>query len=261
MKSSKAGSCKAASSLPESIHEHLNMYAIAAGAAGVGILALAQPAEAKIVYTPANVKIVVNHQYNLDLNHDGVTDFTIENPFRFHIDRLYASAAAGNGVVGGKNGWAGWAAALDRGAQIGSVQTFIAPDAGMAICIQYGGCHGPWANVMNRYLGLKFITNGKTRYGWARLSVQGSIGVVATLTGYAYETIAGQSIKAGQTKEADDPNDEGFGAGASVTSPIPDAPEVASLGMLALGAQGVPLWRRKESIGAASENNSVSAFQ
>jgi hypothetical protein len=34
-----------------SIHQQLNMYALAAGAAGVGVLALAQPAEAKIVYT------------------------------------------------------------------------------------------------------------------------------------------------------------------------------------------------------------------
>jgi len=37
------------------------------------------------------------------------------------------------------------------------------------------------------------------------------------------------------------------GSGAFLTSPIPDTPHPASLGMLALGAQGVPLWRRKES--------------
>jgi hypothetical protein len=32
-----------------------------------------------------------------------------------------------------------------------------------------------------------------------------------------------------------------------LTNPIPDIPQPASLGILALGAQGVPLWRRKES--------------
>jgi hypothetical protein len=53
------------------------MYALAAGAAGVGVLALTQPAEAKIVYTPANVHIGVGKHYHLDLNHDGATDFTI----------------------------------------------------------------------------------------------------------------------------------------------------------------------------------------
>ena len=38
--------------LSESIHQQLSMYALAASAAGVGMLA--QPAEAKIVYTPVH---------------------------------------------------------------------------------------------------------------------------------------------------------------------------------------------------------------
>jgi hypothetical protein len=53
------------------------MYTLAAGAAGVCILALAQPAEAKIVYTPANIRLGMNQHYDLDLNHDGITDFSI----------------------------------------------------------------------------------------------------------------------------------------------------------------------------------------
>ena len=38
--------------LPDSIHQQLSMYAIAAGAAGVGVLAMAQSVEAKIIYKP-----------------------------------------------------------------------------------------------------------------------------------------------------------------------------------------------------------------
>jgi hypothetical protein len=38
-------------------HQRLNMYAVAAVATGVGALVLVQPAEAKIVYTRANVAI------------------------------------------------------------------------------------------------------------------------------------------------------------------------------------------------------------
>jgi hypothetical protein len=69
-----------------------------------------------------------------------------------------------------------------------------------------------------------------------------------TLTGYVYETIPGKSIKTGRTKgPADDPTNDEFSPGASLTNPISDTPQPASLGMLALGAQGVPLWRRKES--------------
>jgi hypothetical protein len=113
---------------------------------------------------------------------------------------------------------------------------------------------GPFANTTQRYLGLKFKVNGKVHYGWVRFAsvkasaCNGGPAVTAFLTGYAYETIPSKSIKAGQTKEAgDDPTDEAFSSGASLTSPIPETPQPASLGMLALGAQGVPLWRRKES--------------
>jgi hypothetical protein len=39
--------------LSDSVHHQLNMYALAASAAGVSVLALAQPAECKIIYTHA----------------------------------------------------------------------------------------------------------------------------------------------------------------------------------------------------------------
>ena len=68
-----SGPRKTASNLSESVHQRLNMYALAASAAGVGVLALAQPAEAKIIYTPAHKSI--GAKTFLDLNHDGVHDF------------------------------------------------------------------------------------------------------------------------------------------------------------------------------------------
>ena len=46
--------------LSDSLYQHLHMYALAASAAGVSLLAMAQPSEAEIVYTPANVTIGTN---------------------------------------------------------------------------------------------------------------------------------------------------------------------------------------------------------
>ena len=51
--------------LPRSLHRQLNSYAPAASAAGVGVLVLAQPAEAKIIYTMAHHLIPPNTHYNL----------------------------------------------------------------------------------------------------------------------------------------------------------------------------------------------------
>ena len=63
--------------LSESTQRRLGMYALAAGAAVVGMVALAQPAEAKIVYTPKRVQLQLGNPYPIDLNHDGTPDFVL----------------------------------------------------------------------------------------------------------------------------------------------------------------------------------------
>jgi hypothetical protein len=239
------------SNLSESVRQQLNMYVIAAGAAGVSLLASVQPSEAKIVYTPADVVIGRNQAFAIDLNDDGTSDLVIKQRSHgiasFHHKSLLAEPAQGNGVEEGTQGH-GWAAALKAGAKIGQTKYF-AGSLEMAYQIRSIGHNksgGYWNYSQARYLGVEFRINGRTHFGWARF--KNSSYNRATLTGYAYETVAGKSIIAGKTKgPADERDEEDFRPSASLTSPIPDTPRPASLGMLALGAQGVPLWRRKES--------------
>jgi len=113
------------SNLSESTHERLNAYALAASAAGVGMLVLAHPAEAKIVYTKAHRVIGFDSNYMLDLNHDGKADFIIYHNAHVsdsgHASSLSVSAASSalkneaEGTVGGRSFLA---AALERGARI-----------------------------------------------------------------------------------------------------------------------------------------------
>jgi hypothetical protein len=224
--------------LPEAIQRQLNMYALAASAAGVGILALALPAEAEIVYTPTHQRVTHGGSFKIDLNHDGITDFTLINTFSTTTStfrsNLSVRPAAGNGA----EGWTGfrpYASALKLGGGIGPAHYF--PGKQMA-SVNVGPAAvyyvGSWVNVKNRYLGLRFKIKGQTHYGWARLSVQvQNHTVVGTLTGYAYETVAGKPLKAGQTKEED----------AATIQP-------ASLGHLARGASALSAWRGKEPLEA-----------
>ena len=200
----------------------------------------------------------------VDLNRDGKNDFSIgEGTFSTYLGMQVAMLS----VIGDRTGNAvaahfglGYyaASALAPGVRVGpTITTHHGPQV-MAYEYFFTGskapwCRGPWDNVQRRYLGLKFVIKGKTHFGWARLNVKAKCNLpfrgqlTAVLTGYAYETIPGKSIKAGQTKDApDDFTNSDFAPGASLINPIPSTPHPAALGALALGAQGIPLWRRKE---------------
>jgi len=215
--------------LSQSFHERLNCYTLQAAVAGAGLLVLARPAEAKIVYTPTHHVINNGGSFPLDFN-QGVTALTFRNwatsscstdgscwPFQ----NLAASLAKGNRAVHNIAG----AVAMKPGMRIGPKQFFgggreIMAFAGTGTTSRAGGS---WANVKNRYLGVRFKIKGETHYGWARLSVRVHVPltVTATLTGYAYETIANKPIIAGKTE------------GSNVITLQPD-----SLGRLAQGSAG-----------------------
>jgi hypothetical protein len=224
-------------------------YAAVASAVGL-VLVSPQQSEAKIIYTPAHQIIGKNARYHLDLNHDRLPDFTLVNKHDcntdFCIDVLSAIPAAGNGVEG-KPGFLSipYAYALKRGALVGPKQPFAGKL--MASSDSGQGTIGRWLNVTNGYLGLKFKIHGQTHYGWARLTVKilGSATIRTTLTGYAYETIPNRPIVAGRTIGTDDPGDTGQ------TLPIMlknSRSKDSSLGVLALGAPGLSIWRRKNAM-------------
>jgi hypothetical protein len=206
--------------LSGSLNRRLGQYALAASSAGVGLLALAQSAEAKIVYTKTHQVIGANGVYNLDLNHDGIVDFVIQqidycaSTSCFGFQRSFLAKEALGNAVQGRIGMSNrhYAGALRANAWIGARQRFISgghngetmllvrEDQDFRILYTYG----KWNNVKNRYLGLKFKIGGKIHYGWARLSVHNQGGTITgTLTGYAFETIPNKSIVAGKTKGSD----------------------------------------------------------
>jgi len=239
--------------LSDSVHRQLNMYALSASAAGVGMLALAQPAEGKIVYTPAHHVIDYGARYKLDLNRDGITDFSIRNLLSYcDTDGICSKALRAYPALDG-NVLAGTlvdnrANPFPAGVKIGGNKTFR-PLVTLEEITSFGTHRyydfGYWLNVKNRYLGLAFKVRGKIHFGWARMSVSvAKYSISVTLTGFAYETIPNKPIIAGKTKGPDD-----------ISVGEPDAvlamptPEPATLGLLALGSPALSMWRREESVG------------
>jgi len=208
----------------------LRSYALAAAGCGIGLLASAQPSEGQIVYTPAHVVITncCGASYNLDLNGDGITEFAFGGTTNLYawfyvVGRHNDARVVGFQSPGGSGCYAN---ALQAGVVIG----FQRPTCSQA---QPGSMAREWTNESDRYLGLTFKIDNEIHYGWARLSVRvNGNRVTAHLTGYAYETIANQTIKTGQISDGD--------AGADVFSSeealSEGGRELGSLGKLAIGS-------------------------
>ena len=237
------------------------MYALAAGAAGVGALCFANPAEAKIVYTPAHDAINANGGvFHIDLNHDGIADFGLSNSW-YQGEKTYRRLTA----LGSEPTNEIWmtttkrcaysvAAAVPKGKTIGPKVDFFKYKkygAVMASVPPSGSC-GAWLGQshLQAYLGLKFTIKGKTHFGWARVKVDTDLQqrpFLETLTGYAYETVPGKAIVAGATKGPDDAE--------PTAAPSSQAPQPATVHALALGARGLSTWRSEEPAAAASPAN------
>jgi hypothetical protein len=221
---------------PKPLNQRLAKRLLAyATVASAGIAGCASDAKAEIVYTPTNNNI--NLDYYLDFNHDGIGDF--------HIHSYYLSGFAslnviplvkGNKIAAvhhqcGVKGYHSTAAGpLPLGAVIGPNSPFRASATCMVHAFESSAPTGPWLGQHDRYLGLEFYIHGEKHFGWARLSVQSAYcySCIGHISGYAYETIAGKAIIAG---------DRGHNSSAAL--------EPLTLGALALGSRGLNLWRNE----------------
>ena len=189
--------------------------------------ALAMPAQARVVYTPVNVYLPTSGSYPIDLNHDGITDFTLQISHTIYLcnfgryayrNTLNVQPSPAGGIVGFN-----WASALQSGVQIDFHQSFYGRDDLMYDVQQSigGPCRPPhmygyWIRATQLYLGLEFQINGQTHYGWAELSTNATIfNPVNFLYGFAYETIPLKRILTGQTMDSPDEPDTDSGSGES----------------------------------------------
>lgn len=236
----------------------ISQCSLAAAVAGVGVLALIAPAAGEVVVTKKTIHIPMTsveapEPVKISMANNGVDNFIFNLTEASESFRSLAMAGAtsnANPIYQGT--FIAHTPALPRGAKIGSSATFspIGVAVEQSLGVTGRGFRGYWGgNPKDHYLGVRFQLKGQTHYGWIRLTVTAFPNanqpfMSAQITGYAYETVANKPILAGT-------------AGVTVTAEAPTAPVLApldiqkpagpSLGMLALGADALPMWRLEET--------------
>ena len=242
--------------ISKGLNRQIGLYSVAAAVAGVSMLALAEPAGAEVVVTKKTIPIPMGTvtmpiAVKISMANNGVDNFVFgltnsSNPLEPNRFLAVGGDSPTDGVLG-KSFFYANASALPRGARIGPLDSsnrLFGSNVGlMAVSYTAGSriSKGNWAgHLKNHYLGVRFQINGEFHYGWIRVTVtsssqKGAPFLTATITGYAYETIPNKAILAGTA-----------GTAAAIAESLPRMRRAGpSLGMLAAGAEGMPLWRRE----------------
>src|SRR5579862_6688722 len=193
------------------LEKRLFAYAVAAGG---GLIVIVQPAAGEIIYTASNTPMAQGFAggaiTQFDINNDGTPDFAFSNfSYLTHglgaVDLKISPDLTGNAVIGVQGQQRALASALAGGVEVGPNANFQSKSLYMA-GVFFGSTNtlrsGSWLFVETAYLGLKFMVNGETHYGWARIKFVSPVGfnfLSGSIAGYAYETTPNQPILAGQT--------------------------------------------------------------
>ncbi len=174
-------------------------------------IAAGTEAEAQIVYVDiVDVTLDLGFYIPLDMDGGGTDDFL----FQVASDSS-ASWSFVNGFgnysglsIGGPNnamvGYTGpifpYASAIESGNLIDADANFVTNSVNYAFfaSIYSGVTYGPWADVTDKYLGVKFEIDGELHYGWIRLDVTVAP-VSMTFKDWAYNATPNEMIEAGDT--------------------------------------------------------------
>jgi hypothetical protein len=254
------------------LQHRLGTYALSAATAGVAVMACSVAADAAPICKHSSV-VLESQSFPLNPAGQRISPFEIADTFNnvcsqtgcsWNRGFLTPNAPFADPLLAPN----GFPANLPFGASVG-------PGGQFGGGREYGllFTYGPWAGgdknhhrgnfdfSKDNYFGFKFSISSQTHYGWVRLSVTvgggyGNLATIINVLEYAYESNPNTVLPAGacSTAEASSATgaaphgvasrEDASGSAAPIASGV-QTPPPASLGMLALGAQGIPLWRRR----------------
>jgi len=175
-------------------------------ALAAGVVAAGNSADAQIVYVDVDPDetYIADHQLDLDLNSDGIVDFSLMIGAGDTRNMVRLEPEMGNEALGSAAGNFFYPFTLNLNDPINDAQTIWNGTANgsiltMAWVYTAGGSYGNWLNVTDKYLGLRFFIGTDVHYGWVRFDVTcNPQGVTVVFKDYAYNTTPDQGIDAGQ---------------------------------------------------------------
>lgn len=227
--------------LPEVLERRLTSYALAASAAGMALLATAQPAKANsIVYETLNQTLAAPGSLSFSLGDD---TFTFVAGISSYVGFLQASATGGNFL----GGIVDYSSRVQTNSVIGPSRHFTQFIGVMAFFIgsdlNEGGAFACGTGALpvsgcSGFLGLRLDLHGNTHYGWANATVRPVLETspqTGTLVAFPELTL----FSLGWNRQPNAPILAGQTSNHA-------APEPSTLALLAAGAAGLAFWRSKK---------------
>lgn len=205
--------------IKEGIRKHL-----AAVACGLFLSTLASQGQGTVVYhNEGPIRVFSDganrSEYDLDMDGNGTVDYTVVAQFGFWVE-----PAESNETIATRNGGGDltrYINPLIEGSTISSTtpspaewigsEEYFFPQGGSAILYPYfhlrstSGTSGPQQDGVDAYIGVRFLIDDRTHYGWINLEIPDTIpdkwrngGII---NGWAYNTVPDMPLLAGQVPE------------------------------------------------------------
>jgi|CZKH01.1.fsa_nt_gi hypothetical protein len=230
------------------VFRQLNEYSLAASAAGVALLALSVPVEAAPVCGSLSVTLASTETYAFNPAHQKVAPFNVAvtyNDASSHPGSRRARAFFTPNIPDAKvlTSASGLPLELSSGETIGSKGTFgKGQEYGLLIGYYYFNRYiANFQPNQSGYVGFHFAQSGQPHYGWLRVRVVTAHGPFLELSEFGYESAPNTAITAGNCAAS-----AGVGPGTQLQPTLTEgtnSSNTGSLGLLALGYSGLPVWR------------------
>lgn len=172
----------------------------------IALILIQLNAHAQTIYTdivPDFTSAILYDSYSLDLNNNHVVDYIISSDSDDFFTYLQIKSPNTVNSVVSVTPWFANPIPLNSGVRIDYNPTSTMGESYETYCLFtigdcFGGnqdCFDNWENVQDKYLGLKFLINGSTHFGWARMDVTSA--TEWTIKDYAYKSTPNTPIFAG----------------------------------------------------------------